>query len=160
VRWILGIAAALLVLWLILIVVLLVARPGGSLVKEGLRILPDTLRLLRRLAADSSLSVGIRCRLWLLLVYLSIPADLVPDFLPVVGYADDVVIVAAVLRSVVRRAGFDAVQRHCRYRGWTAGTLPTRGCAVGRRRRSLEAAKRTYKGASWNPRCLAPLSAI
>jgi len=30
----------------------------------------------------------------------------------VVGYADDVVIVAAVLRSVIRRAGPDAIRRH------------------------------------------------
>jgi len=36
----------------------------------------------------------------------------VPDFFPVIGYADDAVIVALVLRSVVRRAGRDAVSRH------------------------------------------------
>ena len=51
-------------------------------------------------------------RLWLLLAYLAFPIDLVPDFIPVIGYADDVVIVAAVLRSVVRRAGPQAVRRH------------------------------------------------
>jgi uncharacterized membrane protein YkvA (DUF1232 family) len=36
----------------------------------------------------------------------------VPDFIPVIGYADDAIIVAAVLRSVVRRAGLQAVERH------------------------------------------------
>lgn len=40
------------------------------------------------------------------------PFDLIPDFIPVIGYADDAIIVAAVLRSVVRRAGADAVRRH------------------------------------------------
>jgi uncharacterized membrane protein YkvA (DUF1232 family) len=54
----------------------------------------------------------VRVRLGLLLGYLAIPVDLVPDFVPVLGYADDAIIVTWVLRSVVRRAGPDAVRRH------------------------------------------------
>ena len=63
------------------------------------------LRLLPRLAADRSLPRGVRVRLALLLAYLASPIDLVPDFIPVIGYADDAIIVAAVLRSVARQAG-------------------------------------------------------
>ena len=74
--------------------------------------LPDVLRLLRRLAADKTLPRGVRIRLGLLLAYLAIPIDLIPDFIPVLGYADDAIIVTAVLRSVVRLAGIDAVRRH------------------------------------------------
>jgi uncharacterized membrane protein YkvA (DUF1232 family) len=48
----------------------------------------------------------------LLLVYLALPIDLIPDFIPVVGYADDVVIVALVLRSATRRAGPAALVKH------------------------------------------------
>lgn len=55
---------------------------------------------------------GVRVRLWLLLAYLALPVDLVPDFIPVLGYADDAIVVVLVLRSVVRRAGPDAVARH------------------------------------------------
>jgi uncharacterized membrane protein YkvA (DUF1232 family) len=80
--------------------------------REALRLLPDLLRLLRRLAADRSLPGGVRVRLVLLLGYLAFPIDLVPDFVPILGYADDAVIVALVLRSVVRRAGEDALRRH------------------------------------------------
>ena len=53
-----------------------------------------------------------RARLWLLLGYLAIPFDLVPDFVPVLGYADDAIIVSLVLRSVVRRAGAPVVRHH------------------------------------------------
>ena len=74
--------------------------------------LPDVLRLIRRLAADKTLPRGVRIRLALLLVYLAIPIDLIPDFVPVLGYADDAIIVTAVLRSVVRRAGLVAVRAH------------------------------------------------
>lgn len=101
-----------LALWLALIVVLVVTRPKGVLLQEALRLLPDTLRLLYRLAADKSQPRGVRVRLWLLLLYLSLPFDLIPDFIPVLGYADDVIVACLVLRAVVRRAGADALVRH------------------------------------------------
>lgn len=108
----LGILAALLLAWAVLIVTLMIVRPRGGLLREAIRLLPDVLRLIRRLAADNTLPRGVRIRLALLLAYLAFPIDLVPDFIPVLGYADDAIIVAAVLRSVVHRAGIDAVQRH------------------------------------------------
>ncbi|GAA1721485.1 YkvA family protein [Nonomuraea bangladeshensis] len=107
-----GVAGALLVAWVALIGVLAVVRPRGGLLREALRLLPDVLRLVRRLAADPELPRGVRVRLALLLAYLAFPIDLVPDLIPVLGYADDAVIVIAVLRSVVRRAGVQAVRRH------------------------------------------------
>jgi len=87
-------------------------HPETVTMKDALRLLPDLLRLIRRLLADRSVAVGVRVRLALLLLYLASPIDLVPDFIPVIGYADDVVIVALVLRSVISRAGADAVRRH------------------------------------------------
>jgi uncharacterized membrane protein YkvA (DUF1232 family) len=108
-RVLLAIGTALILIWLALVVALLVVRPKGSLLAEALRLLPDVLRLLRRLAGDRSLPRDMRVRLWLLLGYLAIPIDLIPDFVPVLGYADDAIIVTAVLRSVVRRAGLDPI---------------------------------------------------
>jgi uncharacterized membrane protein YkvA (DUF1232 family) len=107
-----GLAAALLLAWVTLAVTLAIVRPRGGLLREALRILPDAVRLIRRLAADKTLPAGVRVRLVLLLIYLAIPFDPIPDFIPVLGYADDAIIVAAVLRSVVRRAGLDAVRAH------------------------------------------------
>ncbi|MEN3309612.1 MAG: hypothetical protein V7603_5814 [Micromonosporaceae bacterium] len=107
-----GLGVAVLASWLALVVALVIVRPRGPLLREAVRILPDTLRLLRRLAADRSLPRGVRIRLSLLLVYLALPIDIIPDFIPVLGYADDAVIAVAVLRGVVRRAGLPVVRRH------------------------------------------------
>ncbi len=95
-----------------LLAALLVARPKGNLLGEAVRLLPDLLRLQRRLAADSTVPRAARVRLWLLLAYLAIPFDVVPDFVPVLGYADDAIIASLVLRSVVRRTGAPVVRRH------------------------------------------------
>jgi uncharacterized membrane protein YkvA (DUF1232 family) len=106
------IAIGLALTYLVLLGALLIARPKGNLLGEALRLLPDLLRLLRRLAADPGVPRAARVRLWLLLGYLAVPIDLVPDFVPVLGYADDAIVVSFVLRSVVRRAGGPVVRRH------------------------------------------------
>lgn len=111
-RTLLGLAAGLLLLWLVLLAVLWRATPDQRRLRDALRLLPDVVRLLRRLAADATLPRAVRVRLWLLLAYLALPIDLIPDFIPVLGYADDAIIVALVLRSVARRAGRDALDRH------------------------------------------------
>jgi uncharacterized membrane protein YkvA (DUF1232 family) len=97
---------------LILVVVLWRLAPDRGRIRESLRLLPDVVRLLSRLARDDTLPVGVRIRLWALLAYLALPIDLVPDFIPVVGYADDAILVAATLRSVARVAGAPALTRH------------------------------------------------
>ncbi|HEX8508801.1 MAG TPA: YkvA family protein, partial [Propionibacteriaceae bacterium] len=95
----LGVGSALVVTWLLLVAALAVARPKGRLLTEAMRLLPDLLRLLRRLAADNDLPAGVRIRLGLLLAYLAAPIDLIPDFIPVLGYADDAIMVTMTLRS-------------------------------------------------------------
>jgi uncharacterized membrane protein YkvA (DUF1232 family) len=120
-----GLVASVAVLWLLLVAMLAARRPSRERIGEALRLLPDVLRLIRRLAADQELPRGVRVRLWLLLAYLALPFDLIPDFVPVVGYADDAVIVAWTLRAVVRRAGPAALDRH-----WPGGQ---EGLAVVRR---------------------------
>jgi uncharacterized membrane protein YkvA (DUF1232 family) len=105
-----SLAGALLVSWLALVVALLLVRPKGNILRESLRMLPDLIRLLKNLATDRAQPKTVRIRLGLLMAYLAIPIDLIPDFIPVLGYADDAIIVVAVLRSVVRRVGIDQVR--------------------------------------------------
>jgi uncharacterized membrane protein YkvA (DUF1232 family) len=107
-----SVGAGLALAYLGVLAALLAARPKGNLLGETLRLLPDLLRLLGRLAADSDVPVSARVRLSLLIGYLAISFDLVPDFVPLLGYADDAILVSLVLRSVVRRAGAPVVRRH------------------------------------------------
>ncbi len=114
-RLLLGVAAGLALVYGVLLTLLwryARAHPETVRLRDALRLLPDLLRLLRRLLADRTLPTGVRVRVALLVAYLAVPFDLVPDVVPVIGYADDAVVVALVLRSVVRRAGADALQRH------------------------------------------------
>jgi len=125
-----GIIGGLLLLWLGLLTYLWRAartNPDQASLRQALRLLPDLFRLLRRLPADPGLPRGVRIRLGLLLAYLLTPIDLVPDFIPVIGYADDAIIVAIALRSVTRRAGPAALDRH--WPGTPAGLATLRRLA-------------------------------
>lgn len=107
-----SVGAAMLLIWAVLAVALTRSGRGLGGLGEAARLLPDLLRLISRLARDGSLPRGVRIRLWLLLAYLASPLDLIPDFVPVIGYADDAVIVALALRLVVRAAGREPLERH------------------------------------------------
>lgn len=119
--------------WLLLILILALARPRNIDLREATRFVPDVARLIGRLVRDTSLGWGPRVRLFVLFAYLASPIDLVPDFIPLVGYADDVIVVAVALRSVVRHAGAEALDEHW---GGSAG-----GLAVVRRLAGLDASR-------------------
>jgi len=93
-----GLAGAVLVSWVALIIALVIGRPKGNLLRESLRILPDLVRLLRNLATDPTLPRSVRVRLGVLTLYLALPIDLIPDFIPILGYAADA---GSVVGSVV-----------------------------------------------------------
>jgi uncharacterized membrane protein YkvA (DUF1232 family) len=89
-------------------------RPRGVDFAEAKRFVPDLVDLVRKLRRDPSVGRGVHVRLALLLAYLALPFDLVPDFIPVLGYADDVIVVALALRAVVRAVGPEVIDRHWR----------------------------------------------
>jgi len=74
------------------------------------RFLPDCSVLFSRLVSDRRVSRAHRLLLVGLVAYLSMPLDLVPDFIPVAGQLDDAIIVALVLRTVLRGAHTELIR--------------------------------------------------
>ena len=72
--------------------------------------IPDCLVLVSRLARDRRISRARRPILFLVLAYLALPIDLVPDFLPGIGQLDDAVLLGLALRVLVRGGGGELVR--------------------------------------------------
>jgi uncharacterized membrane protein YkvA (DUF1232 family) len=103
--------AALLALYATFVLVLLaLGRRGEARALAGF--IPDCLILFRRLLADERVPRSRKLALLLLVGYLALPIDLVPDFIPVAGQLDDAILVALVLRFVLRSNGPALLNEH------------------------------------------------
>lgn len=100
-----GIVVAVLLVWGILVVLLWWRRPEETRLRTVLRLLPDVVRLVVRLARDPGVPLRYRLALVGLAAWLISPIDLVPEFLPVVGPFDDAIVAVLVLGWVVRGVG-------------------------------------------------------
>ena len=103
--------AILLALYALLVVALLLSGRRTD-ARAVARFVPDCLVLFKRLIADPAVPRRRKAMLVLLVAYLAMPFDLIPDFIPVIGVADDAVLVALALRGIVRGGGPDLVRRH------------------------------------------------
>ena len=73
---------------------------------------PDCVILVRRLIGDDRVPRRRKLLLALLVGYLALPIDLVPDFIPIAGQLDDAILLALALRSLVRASGPAIVREH------------------------------------------------
>jgi uncharacterized membrane protein YkvA (DUF1232 family) len=105
-----GLGAALLAYALFLVWLIVAGRKEEARALVGL--VPDFVVLFRRLLSDRRVSRRRKVVLAALIPYLAMPFDLVPDFIPVAGYLDDAVIVAFVLRHVLRGSGSELIEEH------------------------------------------------
>jgi uncharacterized membrane protein YkvA (DUF1232 family) len=105
------VVATVVLLWVVAVVALLLAGRGTDARALG-RFIPDCLVLMKRLLADPRVPRRRKLLLVSLLCYLALPFDLVPDFIPIAGQLDDVMVVALVLRSFVRADGSALVREH------------------------------------------------
>jgi uncharacterized membrane protein YkvA (DUF1232 family) len=100
-RAILIAAAVMVVLWTLLVV--LAARLPPGLLKDLAGFLPACVTLARRLRADPRVPFKAKVAVVLAGLWVLSPIDLLPEFLPVIGPLDDVVVVALALRYAARR---------------------------------------------------------
>jgi uncharacterized membrane protein YkvA (DUF1232 family) len=110
-QWLILAAASSLAVYAAFVVWLLVAgRRQDARAVAGF--IPDCIVLFRRLLGDRRVPPRARLLILALIAYLAMPFDLGPDFIPVIGQLDDAIIVAFVLRTIVRSGGPELVRHH------------------------------------------------
>lgn len=110
-EWTLVALVALLCVWA-LGVLALVILGRHSEARALATFIPDCAVLLRRLLGDPRVPRIRKAILAVLIAYLLMPFDLVPDFVPVAGQLDDVIVAALALRLALRSGGPDLLREH------------------------------------------------
>jgi uncharacterized membrane protein YkvA (DUF1232 family) len=111
IEWLLIAGGALIALYALLVAALFIAgRRTDARALAGF--IPDCLVLLRRLLGDPRVPRRRKLVLVALVLYLSMPIDLVPDFIPVAGQLDDILVAALALRYALRAGGPELLREH------------------------------------------------
>jgi uncharacterized membrane protein YkvA (DUF1232 family) len=74
--------------------------------------LPNLVKLVGRLLKDPRVPRRSKVALGLAAAYVASPVDLVPEFIPVIGWADDVIFLMFAIDSLIERAGAEVVEEH------------------------------------------------
>ena len=85
---------------------------GRQLVTDAVLMMPNIIKLVGRLLKDPRVPRRAKISLGLAAAYVVSPIDLIPEVIPVIGWADDVVIVMFAIDSLIDRAGPEIVQEH------------------------------------------------
>lgn len=110
---------------LVISLIIVLALYGGAvlaLILSGRRtsarelatFVPHLLGLFRRLLGDPEVPRRTKAWLWVGVVWIASPVDLIPEFIPVAGPLDDVLVAAFVLRRLIRGSGPDKIRQHWR----------------------------------------------
>jgi len=105
-----AVLGGLVLIWVALLLLFWALRPRGVPAGELVRLVPDILRLLRAIIGDRMAPLDVRVVLVGLLIWMISPIDLIPEFIPVLGPLDDVVVAVVSMRYVRRRLGTDALR--------------------------------------------------
>ena len=108
------IAVAFVVASWTLLVVLARRLPPGT-IKDLASFLPACVTLARRLRRDPRVPRRARVAVGFAALWVLSPIDLIPEFLPVIGPLDDVVVIALALRYAARQ-----IPRAVLYEAWPA----------------------------------------
>lgn len=94
---------------------------GG--IRHLVRLLPRLARMLAGLLADRAVPRSAKIALAAVAVYLASPLDLIPDFIPVIGYLDDLIVVPLGIALALKLIPAP-VMADCRTRALAADKLP------------------------------------
>jgi uncharacterized membrane protein YkvA (DUF1232 family) len=100
-------AVLLLVSWAVLAVLARRLPPGTA--KDLATVLPACLTTARRLRRDPRVPARAKLAMALAALWLLSPIDLIPEFVPVIGPLDDVIVVALALRYAARAVPRDVL---------------------------------------------------
>ena len=100
------------VLSVVLSAVALSIRRSRATLIDLARLIPPCLALLRDILGDPTVPRRAKFAPALVLIYLAIPIDLIPDFIPGIGHLDDALLVAWAIRHLIASAGRDRVTAH------------------------------------------------
>ena len=95
-----------------------VITPDGArlqsrrLIAEVALLLPNIVKLVTRLLRDPRVPRRAKITLGLAAAYTVSPIDLIPEVIPVLGWADDVLIIMFAIDSLIDRAGPEVVTEH------------------------------------------------
>ena len=93
-------------------IALLVLAGRGTTARALAGFIPDCIVLLKRVLSDPRLPRRRKAVLVVLVAYLVMPIDLVPDFIPVAGQLDDVLVAGLALRYALRGGGPELLREH------------------------------------------------
>jgi uncharacterized membrane protein YkvA (DUF1232 family) len=87
-------------------------RRFAEVVKEAALMLPNIVKLIGRLLTDPRVPRRSKIALGIASAYAVSPIDLIPEFIPVIGWADDILVVLYAIDTLVDRAGPGLVEEH------------------------------------------------
>ncbi len=92
-------------------------EPGSGvqvrkLARDAVYLLPNLVKLLARLMRDPRVPRRSKLVVGAAMAYVASPIDILPEFIPVVGFADDLLLVAYAVNHLVEVAGEDVVLEH------------------------------------------------
>ena len=85
---------------------------GRQLVADAITMMPNIVKLVARLLKDPRVPRRAKITLGFAAAYVASPIDLIPEVIPVLGWADDVLILMFAIDSLIDRAGDEIVEEH------------------------------------------------
>jgi uncharacterized membrane protein YkvA (DUF1232 family) len=83
-----------------------------KLIIDAAKLLPNLVKLVSRLLRDPRVPRRAKIALGIALAYVASPIDIIPEAIPIVGWADDLLLLMLALDSLIERAGTEVVEEH------------------------------------------------